>query len=54
MTTPDGLISHLYRPIEGRHYDAWLFGHSKLFEQMNQHAWDARGTAIKVYSIFFI
>lgn len=49
VTTPDGLISHMYGPVEGRRHDAGVFGESGLLPQLQQHM---NGAAGNPYALF--
>ena len=38
VVTPDGLISHVFGPIEGRHHDAFLLAQSGLPDALREHS----------------
>lgn len=37
VATPDGLISHFFGPIEGRHHDAYVLSQSNILSQLAIH-----------------
>jgi len=49
IVTPDGLISHLFGPIDGRRNDAFLWHESNLPRILQQHAYAPNGTPLQVY-----
>ncbi len=49
VTTPDGLIIHLFGPIEGRYHDVRLLRESGLGDTMIQHARDQSNRQLCVY-----
>lgn len=40
ITFPNGLLEHVYGPIEGRHHDSWLLYQSRVLDEMYDHLWD--------------
>ncbi|RPA95821.1 hypothetical protein L873DRAFT_1929634 [Choiromyces venosus 120613-1] len=49
IVTPDGLISHLFGPVDGRRNDSFLWHESNLPTILQQHAWTPNGTPLQVY-----
>jgi len=49
IVTPDGLISHLFGPVDGRRNDAFLWRESNLPRILQQHAHAPDGTPLQVY-----
>ena len=39
ITAPDGLITHLFGPVEGRRHDSGVLGESGLLPQLGQNEW---------------
>ena len=48
ITTPDGLVFHLYRPVEGRRHDMTLYRRSTMEELLQNSLW----TGGKQYCIY--
>jgi len=49
VVTPDGLISHLFGPIDGRRNDAFLWQESGLLTVLQQHARSPDGRILQIY-----
>jgi len=49
IVTPDGLISHLFGPVDGRRNDSFLWHESNLPQILQQHAHAPDGTPLQVY-----
>ena len=49
IVIPNGLISHLYGPIEGRHHDAGMLRESNVLAQMANHMTSPNGYIFSVY-----
>lgn len=49
IVIPNGLISHLYGPIEGRHHDAGMLRESNVLAQMANHMISPNGHIFSVY-----
>jgi hypothetical protein len=49
IVIPNGLISHLYGPIEGRHHDAGMLRESNVLAQMANHMTSPNGHIFSVY-----
>jgi hypothetical protein len=49
IVIPNGLISHLYGPIDGRHHDAGMLRESNVLAQMANHMTSPNGHIFSVY-----
>jgi len=49
IVTPDGLISHLFGPVDGRRNDTFLWRKSNLPHILEQNAHTPNGTSLQVY-----
>jgi hypothetical protein len=49
VVTPDGLIAHLYGPLEGRYHDVTAWHKSGLAEHLAQHAYNPDGIALQIF-----
>ena len=49
IVTPDGLISHLFGPVDGRRNDAFLWRESGLLPILQQHARSPNGAPLQIY-----
>ncbi|RPA89084.1 hypothetical protein L873DRAFT_1894669 [Choiromyces venosus 120613-1] len=49
IVTPDGLISHLFGPVDGRRNDAFLWQESNLPNILERNAYAPNGTPLQVY-----
>ena len=49
VTTPNGLIAHLYGPVEGRRHDAFLLRESGLLTELEARSHDAEGNTLCLY-----
>ena len=49
ISTPTGMIAHLYGPIEGRRHDSAMLALSGLMNQLNQFSYDQNGNVLCVY-----
>lgn len=49
VVTPDGLITHLYGPVEGRRHDAGILADSGLLPSLQQHMRGPGGQAYALY-----
>ncbi|RPA74036.1 hypothetical protein BJ508DRAFT_215714 [Ascobolus immersus RN42] len=49
VVTPDGIIAHLFGPIEGRRHDRHLWNESKLMDQLIEHAKGPDGRPLQIY-----
>jgi hypothetical protein len=38
VVTPDGLIAHIFGPIEGRHHDVYVLAESNLLQLLAEHS----------------
>ena len=43
VTTPDGIIIHLFGPVSGRRHDMFLLGESQIKDILEEHAVDQDG-----------
>ena len=49
VVTPDGLVSHLFGPVEGRRNDAHLWNESELQRSLDEHSFAPDGTPLQIY-----
>lgn len=49
VVTPDGLVSHLFGPVEGRRNDAHLWNESGLQHYLEEHSFAPDGTPLQIY-----
>ncbi|XP_071946235.1 uncharacterized protein [Antedon mediterranea] len=49
VTAPNGLIAHLYGPVEGRRHDAFLLRESGLLTELEARSHDPQGNVLCVY-----
>ncbi|KAJ8017757.1 hypothetical protein HOLleu_44613 [Holothuria leucospilota] len=49
VTTPNGLIAHLYGPVEGRRHDAYILRESGLLEELEARSRDPEGKILCIY-----
>jgi hypothetical protein len=49
VVTPDGIIIHVFGPIEGRRHDATLLKESGLTDTLEKHFWGPNGERYYVY-----
>lgn len=49
IVTLDGLIAHLYGPVEGLNHDAAVWAKSGISEVLDIHAYAPDGTALQIY-----
>lgn len=49
LLTPDGLIAHVYGPVEGRRHDEVVYRMSGLPELLALHSWDVDGGPMVIY-----
>jgi len=49
IVTPDGLMAHLYGPLEGRRHDRTLWQESQIFRHLQMYAYRPEGNALQVY-----
>jgi len=49
ITTPDGIIVHLYGPIEARRHDITMFRLSAIAQTIQRHAKDTTGEQLFIY-----
>lgn len=49
VVTPDGIISHLYGPVEGRRHDETLYRESGLAELLERHSFAPNGSPLVIY-----
>ncbi|XP_078365964.1 uncharacterized protein LOC144650181 [Oculina patagonica] len=49
VTLPNGLVAHLYGPVEGKKHDAAMLKDSHLLEEMERDAFSPTGEAMCVY-----
>lgn len=49
IVTPDGLISHLFGPIDGRRNDSYLLNESGLLNYLERHAYNTNGIPLQLY-----
>jgi hypothetical protein len=49
VVTPDGIIAHLFGPVEGRRHDKYLWNESKIMDQLTEHAFDEEGQPMQIY-----
>jgi len=49
IIAPDGIISHLYGPVEGRIHDSAVWTESGMSDILNAHAYTPDGSPLQVY-----
>lgn len=49
VTSPDGLVIHVYGPVEGRRHDATVFKQSGLEAILSKHFWAPDGRRLFIY-----
>lgn len=49
VVTPDGIIIHLYGPVEGTKHDALVWNESGLSDILERHAYAPDGTILQIY-----
>lgn len=49
VTSPDGMIAHIYGPVEGRRHDHTIYNMSGLSTILNKYAWDPLGNPLVIY-----
>jgi hypothetical protein len=49
IITPDGIIIHVWGPVEGRLTDEQLYEDSGVAQILEEHAFDLRGTPLQIY-----
>lgn len=49
IVTPDGLVAHLYGPVEGRRNDAHLWSESGIQQYLEQYSFTPTGEPLQVY-----
>lgn len=49
LVCPDGIIPHLYGPVEGRLHDLTVYNESRLSQILEQHANAPDGTPLQIY-----
>ncbi|KIJ37543.1 hypothetical protein M422DRAFT_259899 [Sphaerobolus stellatus SS14] len=49
VISPDGLVIHVYGPVDGRHHDETVFKESGLSELLEKHFWTPQGQALYLY-----
>ncbi|KIJ24503.1 hypothetical protein M422DRAFT_274703 [Sphaerobolus stellatus SS14] len=47
--SPDGLIIHMYGPVDGRRHDETVYKESGLAELLDKHFWTPNGDALFIY-----
>ena len=47
--TPNGLIAHMYGPVEGKRHDARMLTISSLLLKLQQYARDTQGRRLCIY-----
>jgi hypothetical protein len=50
IVAPDGLIVHLYGPVEGRLHDSTIMVQSEILTMLEAHAYKPDGTPVQIYS----
>ena len=49
VVTANGMIAHLYGPVEGRRHDCFLLKQSRLLQQLEQHSHTTQGEPLCIY-----
>ena len=49
VTCANGLIAHLFGPVEGRRHDCYLLRESGLLQQLEEHSADEDGNTLCIY-----
>ena len=49
VVAPNGLIAHLYGPVEGRRHDSGMLAMSGLLPQLEQHSFSSDGQVLCIY-----
>ncbi|KIJ43670.1 hypothetical protein M422DRAFT_169591 [Sphaerobolus stellatus SS14] len=49
VVAPDGLVIHVYGPVDGRRHDETVFKESGLSELLNKHFWTPDGEPLFIY-----
>jgi len=49
VLTPDGIIIHIYGPVDGRHHDETVYKESGLAELLEQHFWTPNQQPLFIY-----
>jgi hypothetical protein len=49
VLTPDGIVIHIYGPVEGRRHDETVFQQSGLTAILDKHFWTPDGRALFIY-----
>ena len=49
VSTPSGLIAHLYGPIEGSRHDCYLLNRSGLLDELERYSRDTNGEPMCIY-----
>ncbi|KAF7312656.1 hypothetical protein MIND_00279800 [Mycena indigotica] len=49
IVTPDGLISHIFGPVEGRRHDETLYQQSGIAPILEKHLWSPDGRRLCIY-----
>lgn len=49
VTAPNGLIAHLYGPVEGRRHDAYMLRESGLLDELEARSHDPQGNVLCIY-----
>ena len=49
FTAANGLIGHLFGPVEGRRHDSYMLRESGLYDELEMHSYDSEGNVLCVY-----
>lgn len=49
IVTPDGIIAHLFGPVEGLNHDAAVLTESCILDILDIHAYGPNGTSLQIY-----
>jgi len=49
LLSPDGLVIHIYGPVEGRRHDETVYKQSGLGEILEKHFWTPEGERLFIY-----
>ncbi|KIJ45994.1 hypothetical protein M422DRAFT_165640, partial [Sphaerobolus stellatus SS14] len=49
LISPDGLVIHVYGPVDGRRHDEMVFKESGLLELLQKHFWTPTGEQLYIY-----
>ncbi|KIJ42814.1 hypothetical protein M422DRAFT_98796, partial [Sphaerobolus stellatus SS14] len=49
VITPDGLVIHVFGPVDGRRHDEMVYKESGLFNLLDKHFWTPEGQSLYIY-----